>query len=212
MDGRVLSSFSRRCLGSSIGGSWIRICCLAKMKAYIALGLELALRVDAENMLTARMIGPHCHYIPLKETPQQAVDSAVLGTAIHGRVAVEEVVWIILEIGFEDEQLLELFQTEKISRNAAKGGWQWYGNLNYREYRHKFHQGKTEPIGIEDWANKVLVPRYTAKVASVCDECAQMCAMTWTAKKDFNYRNYCARCWHSFYYRAFQDSMIEDAK
>lgn len=173
------------------------------MDAYIALDERLALQVDMANVLTAKMLGPQCRYIPLKETPQGAIDSVVQATAINGRVAVESITWIVLQITIEKEQLIDLFQSQTISRNIAKGGWQWYGELDYRNYGHCFHKSDMEPIGLDAWANKVLAPRYNVKIASVCHECREFRQATWTAKKDFNFRDYCAKCWHAFYYEAF---------
>lgn len=119
-----------------------------QMKAYIALNEELALRVNTLNTVSPEMLGFRCRYLPLKDTPQIAVNFAVRGTAFHGRV-VESVSWIVLEIVFEDDQLADLSHLGKLARNVITGGWQFHGELKIQDYGHCFYEYKTGPIDME---------------------------------------------------------------
>jgi hypothetical protein len=104
------------------------------MKAYIALSEEVARDVEVAGCLTHSMLGSHCNWLPMKESPKLAVDRAVQATAFNGIIAEESVTMYILEVTLSESQALDLFQREKLVRIKKTEGWQWNGDLPLAGY------------------------------------------------------------------------------
>eukprot|EP00933_Yihiella_yeosuensis_P023601 TRINITY_DN1837_c0_g1_i1.p1 TRINITY_DN1837_c0_g1~~TRINITY_DN1837_c0_g1_i1.p1 ORF type:complete len:188 (-),score=37.85 TRINITY_DN1837_c0_g1_i1:112-675(-) len=169
------------------------------MKAYIALVEEVALKADAEKCLTKKMLGTHVHYLAFKETLEEALHRAKIGTGMNGRIAIEEVRLYILELTWTDEEFLQLYHNETVRRNKCKGGWEWSGPLDLNTVSHTWSQCTLAPIGLDAWADMILGDRYKGKTASFCKECESSGVTTWCSRKARN-QDYCARCWQSFFY------------
>ena len=169
------------------------------MKAYIAMPESSALKVDGWKKLDLASVGlpEHVHYLSLKDTLERAVQTAVEGNRMKLQVATEFTVWNCLEVNVPEHDAFEMVQRGLLARDSSRGGWRFYGNLDFGCLPHTWFKASYLPMGVEAWAEKTLT-RFPSKINSVCCKCRKA-GKVWVAGQYYQQSEYCSSCWNEFY-------------
>ena len=170
------------------------------MQAYIAMPESSALKVDGCKQLDRASVGlpKHVLYLSLKDTKERAVQTAVEGNRMKLQVATEFTVWNWLEVNVPEHDAFKMVQRGLLARDSSRGGWRFYGNLDFGCLPHTWFQASYPPMGVEAWAEKTLT-RFPSKINSVCCKCRKA-GKVWVAGQYYQQSEYCSSCWNVFYY------------
>ena len=162
------------------------------MKAYIALTEKVFHFVEENGCLTHSLLGTH--WLPMKESKEAAVYRAVQGTAISGMIAVEPMIFYVLEVALSGSQALAMFQEQKLVRVKKTQGWQWNCELTLNLYEHHWSKCTVPPMGIDAWADFTLAHDHIGKSSATCAQCGATGKTTW-ASHGQNSKDFCGPCW-----------------
>ena len=171
------------------------------MQAYIAMPRSSAEKVDQCKQLDRAFVGlpQHVLYLSLKDTREHAVQTAVEGNRMKLQVATEHTVWYCLELNVSVHDAFEMVQHGWLVRDLSRGGWRFYGKLEFACLQHTWYEATFPPLAVEAWAEKTLTC-FPSKINSVCCKCKEA-GKVWVAGEYFQHAEYCSRCWNRSYYK-----------
>ena len=128
------------------------------MQAYIAMPWSSAEKVDGCKQLDRAFVGlpKHVLYLSLKKTKEHAVQTAVEGNRMKLQVATEHTVWYCLELNVSVHDAFEMVQHGWLVRDLSRGGWRFYGKLEFACLQHTWYEATFPPLAVEAWAEKTL--------------------------------------------------------
>ena len=180
------------------------------MQAYIAMPRSSAEKVDRCKQLDRAFVGlpKHVLYLSLKDTREHAVQTAVEGNRMKLQVATEHTVWYCLELNVSVHDAFEMVQHGWLVRDLSRGGWRFYGKLEFACLQHTWYEATFPPLAVEAWAEKTLTC-FPSKINSVCCKCKEA-GKVWVAGKYFQHAEYCSRCWNRSYYKQDATEQLSD--
>jgi hypothetical protein len=148
------------------------------------------------------------NYIPLKRTPEEAVQSALyvrVQQAMKAAVAPTE--WWVLEVTLDAEQLCQLFLADTLRHARDRNGpdcFSFHGPLRLCNTAHfTVRRVVIRSTGLEKWARFFLKPSHRCMQAYANSRCTSCRApVVRRTASNFYERQWCIECWHSFCWSA----------
>jgi hypothetical protein len=158
--------------------------------------------LDRDTVIASELFS--MNYIPLKRTPEEAVQSALcvrVQQAMKAAVAPTE--WWVLEVTLDAEQLCQLFLADTLRHARDRNGpgcFSFHGPLRLRNTAHfTVRRMVIRSTGLEKWARFFLKPSNRCLQAYANSRCASCRAPTVRrTASNFHGRQWCIECWHSF--------------
>jgi hypothetical protein len=183
------------------------------MEAYLVLSESQAFQADAVGKISADTLGAPAKvgYVALKAAQECAFQTALQHNAQKGHIATQETDWFVLHVTFKVDEALAMFQAGSMVRDIPRGGWRYFGELDFKILQHEWWQVKLAPIGMEAWADMVLGPRYKFKFTGHCNGC-KATGVTWIGGKCRSMHGYCTPCWHAYFSSKFTEQAFGEEK
>ena len=169
------------------------------MQVYIAMPQANALKIDLAKKIDHASVGlpKHIRYLSFKDTKERAIQAATAGNMMKLPLATTETAWHVLQIHMSEHDAFIMVKKGELLRDCNRGGWRFFGDLDYEELPHQWFVAYLPAMGLEAWADTTLTPRHQVKVHSACSNCRNA-GVVWVGSDPFHDKEFCAVCWFAF--------------
>jgi hypothetical protein len=169
------------------------------LTCYVAFCESDAQRVEGSGIIAPDLFG---RAVPLKLSQEAAVLAALGGKEVQAmKAAVAPTEWFVAEVGWNADQVAQLFLEKKICHASDRNGlafFLFHGPLHIREAA-TFQWRKLDlaATGLEAWADAHL-HRFFFMISGACADCPGENRMVWRGTGGSQSPWWCLPCWHSF--------------
>jgi hypothetical protein len=168
-----------------------------RLTAYVAFNERDAHEVELQGELTVSMFAP-CRIIPLRNTPDAAIMSALNGMTTHCvKAAMEETDWFFIELKINAAMVGTLFMENHLHNSPDNLGWRCTTSIKLAGVGTSWLKGTKPALGLESWAEMTLRGK-RLKSTTCCSGCS-----------DSGGDDYCPQCWQVFFSKVSRQSIFD---